>query len=61
MSLTLDEIITLAPEAVELVKTISDALKTDDDGHVHLTKDEARAIRALVFKLAVHVAEQAID
>ena len=61
MSLTAQEIIELAPEAVELVKVISESLKKDEDGKVHVTREEARAIRAQVFKLAVHVAQQAID
>lgn len=61
MSLTAGEIIELAPEAVELVKLISEALKKDESGKVTVTREEARAIRTQVFKLAVHVAQQAID
>ena len=61
MSLTAQEIIELAPEAVELVKLISASLKKDESGKVHVTREEARAIRTQVFKLAVHVAQQAID
>jgi hypothetical protein len=61
MSLTAQEIIELAPEAVELVKLISAALKKEEDGKVRVTREEARAIRTQVFKLAVHVAQQAID
>ena len=61
MSLTAQEIIELAPEAVELVKLISAALKKEEDGKVRVTREEARAIRTQVFKLAVHVAQQALD
>jgi len=61
MSLTAQEIIELAPEAVELVKLISAALKKEEDGKVRVTREEARAIRTQVFKLAVHVAQQAIE
>jgi len=61
MPLTAQEIIELSPEAVELVKVISAALKKDEDGKVRVTREEARDIRVHVFKLAVHVAQQAID
>jgi hypothetical protein len=59
--LTPDELVLLAPDAVELVKEITDALRKDADGKVRVTKAEAKAIRVLVFKLAVKVAQEAID
>jgi len=59
--LTPDELVLLAPDAVDLVKEITAALRKDEDGKVRVTKAEAKAIRTLVFKLAVSVAQQAID
>jgi len=59
--LTPDELVLLAPDAVELVKEITAALRKDEDGKVRVTRAEAKAIRTLVFKLAVNVAQQAID
>jgi hypothetical protein len=59
--LTPDELVVLAPDAVALVKEISAALKKDEDGKVRVTKEEGKKIRTLVFKLAVQVAQQAID
>jgi hypothetical protein len=47
MSLTAQEIIELAPDAVELVKLISAALKKEEDGKVRVTREEARAIRKI--------------
>ena len=61
MSLSPDELIELAPDAVALVQSITAALRKDEDGKVHVTRDEARQIRTLVFKLAVHLAQEAID
>jgi len=61
MSLTPDELVELAPDAVALVQSITAALRKDADGKVRVSREEARAIRALVFKLAVHVAQEAID
>ena len=61
MSLDPKELVELAPDAVALVKSITDALRKDDDGKVRVSREEARAIRTLVFKLAVHVAQEAID
>lgn len=61
MSLDPKELVELAPDAVALVKSITDALRKDADGKVRVSKEEARAIRLLVFKLAVHVAQEAID
>lgn len=61
MALTPDELVELAPDAVALVQSITAALRKDVDGKVRVTKEEARQIRTLVFKLAVHVAQEAID
>jgi hypothetical protein len=61
MALSPDELIDIAPEAIDLVKAISEALKKDADGKVRVTREEARVIRAKVFKLAVEVAQHAID
>ena len=61
MSLSPDELIELAPDAVALVQSITAALRKDEDGKVHVTREEARQIRTLVFKLAVHLAQEAID
>jgi hypothetical protein len=61
MALDPKELVELAPDAVALVKSITDALRKDADGKVRVSKEEARAIRLLVFKLAVHVAQEAID
>jgi hypothetical protein len=54
-------LIDIAPEAIDLVKAISEALKKDADGKVRVTREEARVIRTKVFKLAVEVAQHAID
>jgi hypothetical protein len=59
--LTTDELVEIAPEAVALVKEITEALKADGDGKVRVTKAEARAIRKLAFALAVKVAHEALD
>lgn len=59
--LTADELVTIAPEAVALVKEITEALKADADGKVRVTKTEARSIRNLAFRLAVKVAQEALD
>jgi len=59
--LTPDELVVLAPDAVELVREITAALRRDEDGKVRVTREEGRKIRTLVFKLAVHVAQEAID
>ncbi len=61
MALTPDELVELAPDAVALVQSITAALRKDEDGKVRVSREEARAIRVLVFKLAVHVAQEAID
>jgi vacuolar-type H+-ATPase subunit H len=61
MALSPEELIDIAPEAIDLVKTISKALKKDADGKVRVTREEAREIRTKVFKLAVEVAQHAID
>jgi len=61
MALTPDELIELGPDAIALVQTISASLRKDADGKVRVTKEEARQIRILVFKLAVKVAQEAID
>jgi hypothetical protein len=61
MSLTPDELVTIAPDAVALVQSITAALRKDEDGKVRITRAEAREIRTLVFKLAVRVAQEAID
>ena len=61
MALSPDELIDIAPVAIDLVKTISEALKKDADGKVRVTREEAREIRTKVFKLAVEVAQHAID
>jgi len=61
MALTPDELIDLGPDAIALVQTISASLRKDADGKVRVTKEEARQIRILVFKLAVKVAQEAID
>lgn len=61
MAFTPEELVELAPDAVALVQSITAALRKDADGKVRVSREEARAIRALVFKLAVHVAQEAID
>lgn len=61
MSLTADELITLLPEAQELVKVLNDALKKDADGKVRVTKEEGKKIRELVTKLGLHLAKEALD
>jgi hypothetical protein len=61
MSLTPDELIVLAPDAIGLVQEISAALKKDADGKVVVTREEARRIRAAVLELAAKIAKEAID
>lgn len=56
-----DELVVLAPDAVALIKEITAALKKDADGKVRVTREEGKRIRVLIFKLAVNVAQQAID
>lgn len=56
-----DELVVLAPDAVALIKEIAAALKKDADGKVRVTREEGKRIRVLIFKLAVNVAQQAID
>ena len=61
MPLTPNELVELAPDAVNLVQAITAALRKDEDGKVRVTREEARQIRSLIFKLAVHAAQEAID
>jgi hypothetical protein len=61
MALTVDDLIELAPDVVDLVREVSEDLLRDDDGRVRLTKEEAKRIRAQIFRLAAHFAQQAID
>jgi hypothetical protein len=61
MSLTAGELITLLPEAQELVKVLSEALQKDPDGKVRVTKEEGKKIKAIVSKLALQLAKEAID
>ena len=61
MALTTDELIELAPDAVALVHEVATDLRKDEDGKVRVTREEARRIRSLVFKLAAHFAQEAID
>jgi hypothetical protein len=61
MSLTVDELAGIAPEVLELGKLITEALKKDPDGKVRVTKEEGQKIRALILKLSVKIAKDAID
>ena len=61
MSLSANELITLLPEAQELVKVLSDALQKDPDGKVRVTKEEGKKIKAIVSKLALQLAKEALD
>ena len=61
MSLNAQELITLLPEAQELVKVLSEALKKDPDGKVRITKEEGKQIKAIVSKLALQLAKDVID
>jgi hypothetical protein len=61
MPLTAGELITLLPEAQELVKVLSEALQKDPDGKVRVTKEEGKKIKAIVSKLALQLAKEAID
>ena len=61
MSLNADELITLLPEAQELVKVLSEALKKDPDGKVRITKEEGKKIKAIISKLALQLAKDVID
>jgi len=59
--LTSDEIVSLAPEFIAVMKEVIDALKKDEDGQVRVTKAEGRAIRNSIFKLAALVAKESLD
>jgi hypothetical protein len=61
MSLKAEELITLLPEAQDLVKVLSEALKKDPDGKVRITKEEGKQIKAIVSKLALQLAKDVID
>lgn len=61
MSLNADELITLLPEAQELVKVLSEALKKDPDGKVRVTKEEGKQIKAIISRLALQLAKDIID
>jgi hypothetical protein len=61
MSLKAEELITLLPEAQELVKVLSEALKKDPDGKVRITKEEGKQIKAIVSKLALQLAKDIVD
>jgi hypothetical protein len=61
MSLSANELITLLPEAQELVKVLSDALQKDPDGKVRVTKEEGKKIKEIVSKLALQLAKDIID
>jgi len=61
MGLTASELITLVPEAEALVKALTEALKKDVDGKVHITKEEGKRIKELAAKIALHLAKDIID
>jgi hypothetical protein len=61
MSLNAGELITLLPEAQELVKVLSEALKKDPDGKVRVTKEEGKQIKAIISRLALQLAKDVID
>jgi len=59
--LTLDEIVSLAPEIEAVVREIASALKTEEGEEKRITRAEARAIRASIFRLAALVAKESLD
>ena len=61
MSLNAEELITLLPEAQELVKVLTEALKKDPDGKARITKEEGKQIKAIVSKLALQLAKDIVD
>ena len=61
MSLNAGELITLLPEAQELVKVLSEALQKDPDGKVRVTKEEGKQIKAIISRLALQLAKDIID
>ena len=61
MGLSPEEVLGLSDEFQKLVAVFSAALKKDPDGKVRVTKEEAKEIRKLVTRLALHLAKEALD
>jgi hypothetical protein len=59
--LTPDELVSLAPEIVSLLKEVKLALHPDKDGKVRVTKEEAKALRASVLSLTVALLKETLD
>jgi hypothetical protein len=61
MPLNPEELITLLPEAHELVKVLTAALKKDPDGKIRITKEEGKQVKLIVSKLALQLAKDIVD
>jgi hypothetical protein len=59
--LTPDELVKLAPEIIAVVKEVASALKKNEGDDVRVTRAEARALRASVFRLAALIAKESLD
>lgn len=61
MGLSPEELLAIAPEFQKLMQVLNESLKKDPDGKVRVTKEEAKEIKKLVTRLALHLAKEAID
>ena len=61
MALQAGELLALIPEAEKLVKVLSESLRKDADGKVHITKEERKQIKEIIGRLALQIAKDAID
>jgi hypothetical protein len=61
MALKPEELLAIAPDAAKLVELLNKALKKDEDGKVRITPEEGKAIKALITKMALQLAKDAID
>jgi hypothetical protein len=61
MSLKAEEFIEPVPDAEALNKERTTALRKDIDGKVRVTKKEAKRIRVLAARLALHLSKDAVD
>lgn len=60
MPISPKEAVELALEAEQLAEALVKAFKKDDDGKVHLTKEESKDLSNRLLKLAAHLAKDAL-
>lgn len=59
--LTVDEVISLAPETAEVIQTLQHSLSRHSEGGKKITKAEARALLRLTLRLASNLVRDILD